>query len=70
MNEPDVFVLADRALNNVVAQIGAAQWDMPMPASFVRRGSDHTPTLREIIGYHAYEARLDALFAAKNKETP
>jgi uncharacterized protein (TIGR03086 family) len=55
MNEPDVFVLADRALNNVVAQIADAQWELPMPASFVRRGSDHTPTLREIIGYHAYD---------------
>jgi len=55
MSEPDVFVLADSALNRVVAQIAADQWAMPMPPSFVRRGSDHTPTLREIIGYHAYD---------------
>ena len=55
MNEPDVFVLADRALDAVVAQIRDDQWNMPMPADFARRGSDHVPTLREIIGYHAYD---------------
>jgi uncharacterized protein (TIGR03086 family) len=55
MSETDVFVLADRALNSVVAQIADAQWAMPMPANFVRANSDHTPTLREIISYHAYD---------------
>jgi uncharacterized protein (TIGR03086 family) len=55
VNEPAVFVLADRALNNVVAQIKAGQWSMEMPASFVRHGTDHIPTLREIINYHAYD---------------
>jgi uncharacterized protein (TIGR03086 family) len=55
MREPDVFILADRALNHVVAQIKDAQWQMPMPPSFARRDSDHTPTLREIINYHAYD---------------
>lgn len=55
MNEPDVFVLADRTLVSVVDQIGDGQWDMPMPPSFARRGTDHVPTLREIINYHAYD---------------
>jgi uncharacterized protein (TIGR03086 family) len=55
MREPDVFILADRALNRVVGQIKDAQWQMPMPPSFARRDSDHTPTLREIISYHAYD---------------
>ena len=55
MTEPEVFVLADRALNAVIAQIRDDQWDMRMPASFARRGSDHTPTLREIVNYHAYD---------------
>ncbi|MGI9148827.1 MAG: hypothetical protein ACR2IK_20145 [Chloroflexota bacterium] len=55
MQEPDVFVLADRALNNVVGQIGDNQWQMQMPPSFARRDADHTPTLREIINYHAYD---------------
>ena len=55
MNEPDVFVLADRALNSVVAKIADDQWDIPMPPDFARAGSDHVPTLREIINYHAYD---------------
>src|ERR1039457_7246864 len=53
MNEQDVFVLADRALDRVVQQIQDGQWDMDMPATFARRDTDHVPTLRTIIGYHA-----------------
>jgi uncharacterized protein (TIGR03086 family) len=55
MNEKDVFVLADRALEGVVQQISDGQWAMEMPASFARRERDSLPTLREIVGYHAYE---------------
>lgn len=55
LSEPDVFVLADHALNDVVAQIKDDQWAIEMPASFARRQTDHRPTLREIIGYHAYD---------------
>jgi uncharacterized protein (TIGR03086 family) len=55
MSEPEVFVLADHALNDVVAQIKDDQWAMEMPASFATRQTDHRPTLREIIGYHAYD---------------
>ena len=55
MTEPGVFVLADRALNDVVAQIRPEQWDMPMPPGFQRRTSDHAPTLREIVNHHAYD---------------
>lgn len=55
MTEPEVFVLADQALNDVVAHIRDDQWAMEMPPSFARRQSDHVPTLREIIGYHAYD---------------
>ena len=55
MNEADVFVLADRALNSVVAKIADDQWDIPMPPDFARAGSDHVPTLREIINYHAFD---------------
>lgn len=55
MPEQDVFILADRTLNNVVAQIADDQWSMEMPESFVRPGSDRRPTLREIINYHAYD---------------
>lgn len=55
MNEKDVFVLADRALDRVVQQIGDEQWDMDMPASFARRDADTVPSLRTIISYHAYD---------------
>ena len=55
MNEPEVFVLADRTLNDVVAQITDEQWQIEMPASFQTRSIDHRPTLREIINYHAYD---------------
>ena len=55
LSEPHVFVLADHALNDVVAQIKDDQWAMAMPASFATRQTDHRPTLREIISYHAYD---------------
>ncbi len=52
MEEADVFVLADRALAEVVAQIRPDQWDMTMPPNFATRSH---PTLREVINYHAYD---------------
>ena len=55
MGEPEVFVLADTALNDVVGQIRDDQWAMEMPPTFARRETDRTPTLREIINYHAYD---------------
>jgi uncharacterized protein (TIGR03086 family) len=55
MSEPEVFVLADHALNKVVGMIKDDQWAMEMPPSFARRQTDRTPTLREIVNYHAYE---------------
>src|SRR5262249_51616834 len=55
MDEREVFVLANRTLNGVVAQIGDDRWAMPMPPNFRRRATDEPPTLRQIIGYHAYD---------------
>ena len=55
MEEAEVFVLADRALAEVVAQIQPGQWDMAMPPTFVRRDRDAVPALREVINYHAYD---------------
>ena len=55
MSEPEVFVLAAHALNQVVGMIKDEQWAMEMPPSFARRQTDHTPTLHEIINHHAYE---------------
>jgi uncharacterized protein (TIGR03086 family) len=55
VEEPPIFVLADRTLNQVVGQIGDDQWGLAMPLEFQRRGSDQVPTLAEIIGYHAFD---------------
>jgi uncharacterized protein (TIGR03086 family) len=55
MREADVFVLADRTLSELVQQIENDQWDMTMPSSFAMRESDHVPTLREVVNYHAYD---------------
>lgn len=55
LSEPEVFVLAAHALNQVVGMIKDDQWAMEMPPSFPHRKTDHTPTLREIINHHAYE---------------
>jgi uncharacterized protein (TIGR03086 family) len=54
VDETEVFVRADAALDRVIAQIRDDQWGMAMPANFVMRNSD-TPTLREIVNYHAYD---------------
>jgi uncharacterized protein (TIGR03086 family) len=55
MNEPEVFVLADRTLQKVIARIREDQWEMALPEDFARAGRDHPPTLREIVNYHAYD---------------
>lgn len=55
LNEPQVFVLADRALARVVAQIEPEQWDRTMPETFSTRARPEPPTLRELINYHAYD---------------
>jgi len=55
MTEQEVFVLADRTLNSVIAKIADDQWDMLMPATFARRSTGGPPTLRQIVNYHAYD---------------
>jgi uncharacterized protein (TIGR03086 family) len=55
MTEPEVFVLADQALNRVVAQIKPEQWAQPVPEDFSRRDPSKRPSLREVVNYHAYE---------------
>lgn len=56
MFEPDVFILADRALNYVVQQIDDDQWDLSIPEWIrVGRVSREGLTLRALINYHAYD---------------
>lgn len=55
MKETEVFILADRALESVVAQIREDQWSMSMPDNFQTRARATTPTLRDVINYHAYD---------------
>ncbi len=56
MAEPEVFVLADRALQGVVTQIRDEQWGMVLPAEFsLSSAPDQRVTLREAINFHAYE---------------
>ena len=55
MRENEVFVLADQGLNRVVQRIGDAQWDSLVPDDFIRARSDHVPSIREVINYHAYD---------------
>jgi uncharacterized protein (TIGR03086 family) len=55
MNEAEVFVLADRTLESVIAQVSDDQWDAPVPGNFPRSDTERTPTLREIVNYQAYD---------------
>jgi|ERR1700683_127412 len=55
MTEPEIFVLADQALERVVAQIQPDQWDMTIPAWFQTGRTQENMTLHKIINYHAYD---------------
>ncbi len=55
MAEPETFVLADRALARVVAQISPDQWDMVLPENFTTRSRPEPPSLRTLVNYHAYD---------------
>jgi hypothetical protein len=55
MTEPEVFVLAERALLAVIDQIGDEQWGMTMPANFATSRRTTVPTLTEVVNYHAYD---------------
>ncbi len=55
MPEPDVFVLADRALARVVSGIEPSQWEMVLPPTFATRRQPEPPTLRTLVNYHAYD---------------
>jgi uncharacterized protein (TIGR03086 family) len=55
LSEPEVFVLADRALERVVGRIRPEQWSTTLPASFATAARPEPPSVRELINYHAYD---------------
>ncbi len=55
LSEPEVFVLADRALDRVVGRIRPDLWDTTLSASFATRARPEPPSVRELINYHAYD---------------
>jgi uncharacterized protein (TIGR03086 family) len=64
--EPEVYALAVSTLAGVLAQVRDDQWDMVLPPSFARRDSQSTPTLREVVNYHAYnDAWVPDMLAGK-----
>lgn len=68
MSERETFIRADRELAEVIDQIEEAQWGMPLPPDFPVFG-DRTYTVREIIGYQAYdEAWVPAMVAGRRVE--
>jgi uncharacterized protein (TIGR03086 family) len=71
MKEPEVFVLADRTLNGVVVEIEDDQWGMEMPPRFAPPGSDHVPTLRDVVNHYAQEdARVPDILAGNEAVEP
>ena len=69
MTEPEVYALAVRAMSGVLAQVRDDQWNMELPATFARRDASTTPTLREIVNYHAYnDAWVPDMLAGKTME--
>jgi len=68
VSEQDVFILAERALKNVIDRIRDDQWAMEMPPAFARRDQSAV-TLREIVNYHAYDdAWVPDMLAGKTME--
>ncbi len=56
MFEPEVFVLADQALNRVVQQVEEDQWQLPIPQWIpIGRVSREGLDLRAVLNYHAYD---------------
>ena len=51
----DVFILAERALADVVDQIRPEQWSQPKPEWFATGGQGNA-TLRKIVNYHANDS--------------
>ena len=70
MTPTEAFVLAYRALDAVVQQIPDDRWETTMPPDFQTMGGSGEPlTLRQVIGYHAYdEAWMPDMLAGRTME--
>ena len=69
MREQDLFVLADRALADVGAQIRDDQWVQEVPPDFPIGQADGPVTLRQVINYHAYDdAWVPDMLAGRSME--
>ncbi|MDQ3327145.1 MAG: hypothetical protein M3506_01290 [Chloroflexota bacterium] len=69
MREPEVFILAEHALQRVVDQIRDEQWGMEMPPEFATWAPESTVTLREVVNSHAYDdAWVPDMLAGKTME--
>ena len=67
-DERTLFVLADEALDRVVAQVADEQWGRRTAAE-VTTSAGEDPTLREVIGYHAYDdAWVPAMLAGRTMD--
>jgi len=55
VSEQDVFILSERAMANVIDQIGDDQWEQRRPEWF-QTGGQGDATLRQIVNYHAYDS--------------
>jgi uncharacterized protein (TIGR03086 family) len=67
MNEQQIFILADRALDHVVSQIKDDQWTMKLPEWFETGHTQEELDLKKIINYHAYdEAWVPEVVAGKS----
>lgn len=67
MTEPEVFILAEQALQNVIDQIRDDQWEKITGPELSERRPE--ATLRELINYHAYDdAWVPDVLAGKTAE--
>lgn len=55
MSEQQIFVLSEKALAKVIAQIRPEHWDQPKPTWF-ETGAQGDVSLRSIVNYHSYDS--------------
>ncbi|GAC1330526.1 MAG: hypothetical protein NVSMB17_07950 [Candidatus Dormibacteria bacterium] len=69
ISETEVYELAVRFMSDVLARVRDDQWGMQLPPTFARRDATTTPTLREVVNYHAYnDAWVPDMLAGRTME--